>query len=104
LDSLPAAIRKLTLVAKLLGSAKLRVDALDAGSTLDQIFTCLETHFPEIPVQPQAIIKCRQEVGQSVSDYALVFQNLACKLGNLVSPELLKSLFMEGLSPGVKKL
>jgi len=87
----------------LLGSAKLRVDALDAGSTVDQIFTCLETHFPETPVQPQAIIKCRQEVGQSVGDYALVFQNLACKLGNLVSPELLRSLFVEGLAPAVRK-
>jgi len=103
IDSLPVALRKMTLLAKLTGSAKTRVDSLGDAATVDDVFTCLETQFPDSPVQHNALVKCHQTLGQSVAEYTTAFQNLSCKMGNAASPELLKSLFVEGLAPNIRK-
>jgi len=107
LESIPANMRKMVLKSKLTGMAKVVIDALPDDATIDDMLLKLETDFPETETKIQDLLGLKQLSGQTVEDFTKIFNLTVSRLnahGNaIVSEELARSLFLEGIGSRIRK-
>jgi len=101
LESIPLGLRKMILLSKLSGAAKTAAYSLPDAATVEDVLTVLEQQFQEPETKIQEIFGLRQYPGQSIDDFAKVFNATLSKINSggdaKVSNEIARSLFIEGV-------